>query len=329
MGFAEDLVSGPRGRRLCFAAVAGPHLPTTFGIDAARIADFFDELGDGDVDFLASWEESAFLDPLAESVDRARYWQEPDEVDRALALPDVRRALVPTARAIASAPAVQRWFEPIDLGRQFHAEFAHTGPPGTGRAAKALADWRTSTVEDERRARNRPADPAAPFSGFWWSSPTGEVVDSTCAPHGMGPLGLCLVEDDFGPEEAWCRSVRPTGAPRIFEITGPAAWSELAGRYPLEVSLSRRHDWWKVTGRAGRWVIPDWTAVAADYDAVHLTVAGYLTGAGRALPVGEACSVLAGWNPGQTFWLTDVIVVGPAVRWHGDAADLTTWTPAR
>jgi len=41
--------------------------------------------------------------------------------------------------------------------------------------------------------------------------------------------------------------------------------------------MSRRHDWWRVTGSAGAWMIPDWVAVAADYDAVHLTVGGYLT----------------------------------------------------
>ena len=57
----------------------------------------------------------------------------------------------------------------------------------------------------------------------------------------------------------------------------------------------------------GAWLIPDWVAVASDYDAVHLAVIGYLTTAGRALPVLDACTVLAGWDPDQTFWLTDIL----------------------
>lgn len=68
-------------------------------------------------------------------------------------------------------------------------------------------------------------------------------------------------------------------------------------------------------------------AVAADYDAVHLTVAGYVSTAGRALPVDGACTMLAGWDPDQTFWLTGTLAVGPVTFWHGDPNDLTTWTP--
>ena len=71
----------------------------------------------------------------------------------------------------------------------------------------------------------------------------------------------------------------------------------LAGRYPVEVSKSRRHDWWRATGWAGRWFIPGFAAAAADYDAVHLSIAGYLTTAGRALSVNDGRTVRAGWDP--------------------------------
>lgn len=78
-----------------------------------------------------------------------------------------------------------------------------------------------------------------------------------------------------------------------------------------------------MTGIAGAWFIPDYVAVASDYDAVHLTVAGYLTTAGRALPLDEltaggtvARTMLAGWNPDETYWLADVLTTaGPPVRW--------------
>ncbi|MGO3555043.1 MAG: hypothetical protein ACTINZ_06650, partial [Microbacterium gubbeenense] len=76
-------------------------------------------------------------------------------------------------------------------------------------------------------------------------------------------------------------------------------------------------DWRDTTGRDGPWVMPDWAAVAEEYDAVHLQVAAYLQAAGRALPVtDEAATVLAGWDPDATYWFTDrVRYVGKRTRW--------------
>jgi hypothetical protein len=61
--------------------------------------------------------------------------------------------------------------------------------------------------------------------------------------------------------------------------------------------------------------------VADVWDGVHLTVAGYLTTAGRALDVEEQyATVLAGWDPDATYWLADVLrPAGPATRWVRDA----------
>src|SRR5690606_21256796 len=73
-----------------------------------------------------------------------------------------------------------------------------------------------------------------------------------------------------------------------------------------EVTASRRHDWFRVTGRDGRWLIPDWERVAQRWDAVHLTTLGYLSAATRLIDIdGEYASVIAGWGPDSTIWLTD------------------------
>ncbi len=90
----------------------------------------------------------------------------------------------------------------------------------------------------------------------------------------------------------------------------------------LEAAISATHDWWRATGLASAWLIPDWVAVASDYDAVHLTVNGYLTTAGRALPVVDSCrTVLAGWDPDQTIWLTDILTgSGAPTEWDVDQA---------
>lgn len=66
--------------------------------------------------------------------------------------------------------------------------------------------------------------------------------------------------------------------------------------------------WERATGRWGRWVIPDWPRVADSYDGVHLTAAGYLSAAGTAIDVDtDIASVIAGWSPDETYWLTDTV----------------------
>ena len=96
------------------------------------------------------------------------------------------------------------------------------------------------------------------------------------------------------------------------------------------VSAARRHDWSRVTGWSGAWAIPDWASVAADHDAVHLTVHGYLSTAGRALPVAldgrPARTLLGGWNPDATWWLTDVLPpLGRPTDWRRRDDDPVRW----
>jgi hypothetical protein len=122
--------------------------------------------------------------------------------------------------------------------------------------------------------------------------------------------------------------VTPRRVPRTYEINGPDDWAALVASYPLDVSRSRRHDWWRATGWAGRWLIPDYGAVASDYDAIHLTVGGYLTTAGNALPVGEARCLLAGWDPDETYWLADILAAaGPPARWTWEGCPHFRWRP--
>lgn len=82
-------------------------------------------------------------------------------------------------------------------------------------------------------------------------------------------------------------------------------------------SHARRHHWWRATSGTGPWQIPDWSAVSGDYDAVHLGVAGYLSTAGRALPTRTGQSVLAGFDPDLTYWLTDSLSQpAPPTTWR-------------
>lgn len=73
-------------------------------------------------------------------------------------------------------------------------------------------------------------------------------------------------------------------------------------------------------------MMPNWKQVAADYAGVHLTVEAYLSCAGKALPIGNQASVIAGWNPDTTYWFDSAIraAAEPYSWWCGD--DLAgTW----
>lgn len=270
------------------------------------------------------------LDALAAAVDNARYWQEPDGTDELLMMPGMRQALERVGAHLADSPALSWWGEIAD--EQSRVLFAN--PDDTGArlpASEALRLWQTGEREGEERAvRERPTDPKARWSGDWWSKPAWSLTTSTRELPHLGPLGLSLVEDSFGWQDASVETLECAATTRIFEISSADAWADLCRSYPLEVSASRRHDWYWVTGRNGRWLIPDWSLVATDFDAVHLQIGTYLSCAGTAIPVDEGtCSVIAGWDPDETFWLTDVPVCpGSQSKWHRDD-DSTHWNKIR
>jgi hypothetical protein len=281
-------------------------------------------VGQIDVDALvAGKSEVAMLDPLSESVDAAMWWQAPDAVDQALGHAEVADVLLPVAHAVTRAATAGWWPGGADLGTQQYVEpigESGEGPVLSG-AADQLAAWLAGELAAERSAAERLPDPAANYSGHWWSGPSrAELVSTSRALPGLGAVKLAAMEDSPGWTEVRCWPVTPRQLPRIYEIASPQDWTALAARYPLDVTGSRRHDWWRVSGWSGTWLMPNYAAAAADYDAIHLTVGSYLTTAGSALPVDDARTLLAGWNPDETYWLTDILAVtGQPTRWvhHG------------
>jgi hypothetical protein len=332
----EELLAGPRGRHACFEVISPyngkvelEQFPAWFALrywsvspETAQLAEELATLvAAADLDAVAATTgDATLLGYVAEAVTWAMYWQSAHKWEQPLAADQIGAVLEPVARAVTAAPAARWWSEPIARSRQQYAQFLSRDgdfdmetPALTG-AADRLARWRAQVDEREQAAARLPSDPAANYSGWWWSTPTlAGLVCTTRSVPGLGALRLLLVEDSMGWPEAICWPLAPRPAAKVYEIRGPADWTAIVGRYPLDVTKSRWHDWFKVTGRAGTWLIPDYTAVAADYDGVHLTVGGYLTTAGRALPVdgadpdGTAATMLAGWDPDLTYWLTDVL----------------------
>jgi CBS domain-containing protein len=114
-------------------------------------------------------------------------------------------------------------------------------------------------------------------------------------------VGLACAEDPLGEEEfeVWAVGIDPDA--RVYEVHEPGDWGWLAATHPTDVTASRWHDWSRWTGREGRWILPDWRSVAAQWDGVHVSVAGYLSTAGMAVESeGGSATLLAGWDADQT-----------------------------
>lgn len=251
---------------------------------------------------------------LQTAVLTAMYWQEPDGADILARHPEVRAALLPLAEQILAHRSVQ-WFSWARQPEQWAIDWRPAGDPAPlpREPEVTLAKWaRNQRAEELRAATERPTDPHANYSGNWWSIPLGLIRTV-----GSIPDGLSLVEDYPGFDEATVIPVRGVGA--VLEINGPEDLIALCRKHPLDVTASRRHDWFRVTGRDGRWVIPDWEQVAREWDAVHLTVLGYLSSATQALSLDtDRSTVLGGWDPDGTIWLTDVARewIEPRQTWH-------------
>jgi hypothetical protein len=141
-----------------------------------------------------------------------------------------------------------------------------------------------------------------------------------------------------GPVSRW-RLPPPLGRNvRVWEIRRPADWVRLVEAYPRPVD--RPHGGWELPGpnqRQGdvaellavpgqhavrvtveRHLVPDWAAVAADYDGVHLSWAGFLTTEGYVSDAAAGgTTMLRYWHSERTLWLADVFAepepLGPPV----------------
>ncbi len=356
---APALLEGPRGRRLCLeVALAADASGALFAscVDAERAFHPIDgsvatlwlgdspdqplpdpvsppEVADGlrmiDAGALAAAVRSneALLRCLTSTVDAARYWQAPESRDQLASVDVVARALVPVAEALADAGVLVRWSQPI-AGEQWRVEFEtrESDVSWPGDVRRALAVWRSQTLRREVLHAGVHVEPGVHITGAWWSRPV--ELPSTAGAVADVPAGLGLVEDGAGWQLALVTPARGSG--RVLELDA-TVWADLCRRHPLEVTATSGADWARATGRAGRWVVPDWSAVAAEWDAVHLTIAQYLALAGRILDVSDGvASLVAGWSPDCTVWLTDAVRLwGEPQPWALEQLDsgLVRWRP--
>ncbi|MFK4791099.1 hypothetical protein [Microbacterium sp. ZW T5_56] len=345
---AEILMQGPRGRRLCLELAAQDdavmnalfwaghtHDPNPGTIIRMRKGEqepdpvfSVDDVGRLISAASVRVDVAAISGALRDSVDSARYWQDPDGRDVIAAQDPVIAALRPIAEAVAEAAGIEWWTSApahhwiVDYAApQGIEDLAALNPAiDVSKVREKIRDLHRGVVKEEAAAkRERPADPTHPISGSWWSLAGWHHHTVSRLPD-----ALALMEDSYGPRTARTFAVR--GGPRVLEIRTPEDWTGLCRRFSVDVSASRRHEWFRTTGRVGDWALPDWDAVAEEWDGVHLTVAAYLAGAGRALAVDEdRASVIAGWDPDTTYWFTNSLVLDDELPQHWILDDDDRW----
>jgi hypothetical protein len=155
-----------------------------------------------------------------------------------------------------------------------------------------------------------------PWNGLW------TVTDPPDESHD----GLVFAWDFFPePVSRWLIPVREDA--RVFEIGAPEDWVELVEEHPKVAT--NPHFGWELPGpnqhlrylqdllevpgqhaaRVARTshVLPDWAAVAGEYDGVHLSWAGFLTTEGFVSELdGGGVTMLRYWGSERTLWLSDV-----------------------
>ena len=174
------------------------------------------------------------------------------------------------AEQILSQPAAGRWFAPFDREAQWAVE-----DPGEEITPDSISTP-TSPPDAWELYAQKPADVVY----------TSTVVGNTCSvlaamEHGAGDIYA------RGPI-ARVRLVASDLA-RVYEVTGPLDWHQLAVRYPAQDEHGR--------------LVPDWGRFAADWDAVHLTLGGLLTATYVGVESAAGWSELQGWDAEMTAWV--------------------------
>lgn len=312
--YSHQLLAGPRGRRflLELACLRNTELEQLMyahvvqGLDAAGRVKVIVELARSASLFQTQPPTSRELvQSLGEAVRSAKYWEAPDTEDQLLALEPIKNALRKLSQVIAeNAPD---WWSERAATPQFRLQTPGQNTladPGMWHPSAGIRDWYQHTVHEERTFEHNEAD--AEYGGMWWSIPAHPSIPMTTRSLGQdGPVGLWAQEDLPAMDSAQVYSVEAHDDSKILEIASIHDYAGLVENYPLRLTASRQHNWHSVTGTHDEWYIPHWGLIAQDYDAVHLSVATYLESATKRIGLRSGATMIAGWSPDATIWLTN------------------------
>ncbi|HQU00689.1 MAG TPA: hypothetical protein PLG60_09320 [Acidimicrobiales bacterium] len=169
-----------------------------------------------------------------------------------------------------------------------------------------------------------PVKPIEPPSdeqrSWWWVSPVrSDLLRTTRGPVGPYPSVASICRSGYESAQrdqldTW--AVQIPESVKVYEVLCAEDWASLVERYPRQCVDGRNSEWTRWTGSEGPWLLPDWDSIARDFDGVHVSLTGYLASAFRALPAGEAQTVLIGWNPDETLWLRSRPVLSDRLEVH-------------
>jgi hypothetical protein len=102
-----------------------------------------------------------------------------------------------------------------------------------------------------------------------------------------------------------CWKVRVDNQARIYEIRRPVDWLLLCGRYPKSYRVPDEWASYRLHARSRFGV--DWNAVAADWDALHVSMSGLLTTVDLPIFVGADATLLQGFASDVTVWFRNCL----------------------
>ncbi len=199
----------------------------------------------------------------------------------------------PLAEQLAAAPELDGWFAPLDRSRpQLWSSYASLTEP-----ADRSFDRATSGPMDPWEGYAHKPEPTV-----LTSTPFGDDLSSLVLATALGANDLHPY--DNAPVRRRKLSIRDDA--RVYEITGPRAWAELARAYPY-LSFKGHHAEEGPDG-IGYYpdqptLVPDWPAVARDWDGIHLSLGAMLLS--TEVPISDAAgrSALWAWDAEGTYWL--------------------------
>ena len=207
------------------------------------------------------------------------------------------------ARSLLSLPEVGWLFAPLDRSAQFW--ISEDGePPDPAKLLTPSApptDW-------ERYAQRTSNYPLGRAQIGFLTSTAADPSSSLLAGRAYEAIEWPLAQ----PVQQFRLVVSP--AARVFEVDGPDAWHRLCAAYPATpyerppMPAEGYVGWSSYPGAdpplgMDNRLVPDWSAVAHDWDAVHVSLGGLLTSEQVRVDSSAGWTELWGWGAEQTVWL--------------------------
>lgn len=229
------------------------------------------------------------------------------------------------ARAILESPASAWWFAPIDRDEQTWAAPYRSPADAAPTPSKFNAPNRPMTRWERRTNKSE--------NGLY----TSTLLGNTTAMLSALDSGMASDLMIGYPVRSW--RLRAASTARVYEIRGPLDWHRLCARYPVQGLLDASDETdviqnenvyplLRVEGEArytailDRLLTPDWAAVAADWDGVHMTFGGLLTCDKARAASAAGWSMNRFWELEQTLWLKWVFGEPQRLPDHESAARL-------